>query len=73
MPDAMSSAELESHSAELLPARTVLSLMSADTVNNSPTGNMPGYTTDDPLMYGTWWYSWTQVLGLPHGGHNPEG
>jgi len=34
MSDAMSFAQLEDQTAELLPARTVLSMMSASTMNN---------------------------------------
>lgn len=71
LPDAMSFAELENQSAELLPARTVLSVMSAGTVNNSPTGQTVDYAKGDQNLYGTWWYAWTGVLGLPHGDKTP--
>jgi hypothetical protein len=71
MSDAMSFAELENQSAELLPARTVLSVMSAETVNNLPTGQTPDYPKGDQNLYGTWWYAWTGVLGLPHGDKTP--
>jgi hypothetical protein len=71
MSDAMSFAELENQSAELLPARIVLSMMSAKTVSNFPTGQTPDYAKGDQNLYGTWWYAWTGVLGLPHGDKTP--
>jgi hypothetical protein len=71
MSDAMSFADLKNQSAELLPARTVLSMMSAGTVNNPPTGQIPDYAKGDQNLYGTWWYAWTGVLGLPHGDKTP--
>ena len=72
MSDAMSFAEVENQSAELLPARTVLSVMSAESVNTSPTGGQTlDYAKGDQNLYGTWWYAWTGVLGLPHGDKTP--
>lgn len=59
MSDAMSFAQFEDQTVELLPARTVLSLMSAATLNNPvPIGG-------DHPMYDTWMNTF-DLLGLPH-------
>jgi len=52
MSDAMSFAELDNQSAELLPARTVLSVMPASSGNNSPTGQTLDYAKGDQNLYG---------------------
>jgi hypothetical protein len=63
MSDAMSFAQFEDQTAELLPARTVLSMMGASTMNNpAPVGNPTG---GDHPMYDTWMNTLT-LLGVPH-------
>jgi hypothetical protein len=66
MSDAMSFAQLEEQTAELLPARTVLSMMGASTMNNpAPIGNPTG---GGHPMYDTWMDALT-LLGVPHAQH----
>lgn len=66
MSDAMSFARLEDQTAELLPARTVLSMMGASTMNNpAPIGQTGNPTGGDHPMYDTWMNALT-LLGVPH-------
>lgn len=66
MSDAMSFAQLEAQAAELLPARTVLSMMDASTMNNpAPIGQSSNPTGGDHPMYDTWMNALT-LLGVPH-------
>ncbi|PZS16035.1 MAG: hypothetical protein DLM60_16070 [Pseudonocardiales bacterium] len=66
MSDAMSFAQLEAQAAELLPARTVLSMMGASTMNNpAPIGQSSNPTGGDHPMYDTWMNALT-LLGVPH-------
>jgi hypothetical protein len=59
MSDVMSFAQLEDQTAELLPARTVLSMMGTSTMNK------PAPTGGDHPMYDTWMNALT-LLGVPH-------
>jgi hypothetical protein len=66
MSDAMSFAQLEAQTAELLPARTVLSMMGASTMSNAaPIGQSNNPTGGDHPMYDTWMDALT-LLGVPH-------
>jgi hypothetical protein len=66
MSDAMSFAEIEDQTAELLPGRTVLSLMSASTMNNpAPVGQNSNPAGGDHPMYDTWMNA-LSLLGVPH-------
>ena len=66
MSDPMSFAQLEAHTAELLPARTLLSLLGASTTNNpAPIGQSSNPTGGDHPMYDTWMDALT-LLGVPH-------
>jgi hypothetical protein len=66
MSDAMSFTELGEQTAELLPARTVLSMMSANTTNNpAPIGQPSNPAGGDHPMYDTWMNALT-LLGVPH-------
>lgn len=69
MSDAMSFAQVEDHTAELLPARTVLSIMGARTMNSSvPSGQISNPTHGDHPMYDTWMYM-LDLMGVPHASH----
>lgn len=69
MSDAMSFTQLEDHTVELLPARTVLSIMGASTVNNpAPIGQISNPTHGDHPMYDTWMYM-LDLMGVPHASH----
>jgi hypothetical protein len=66
MSDAMSFAQFEDQTAELLPARTVLSMMGVSTMNNpAPTGQVSNPTGGDHPMYDTWMDALT-LLSVPH-------
>lgn len=66
MSEAMSFAQLEDQTVELLPARTVLSMMGASTMNNpAPIGQISNPTGGDHPMYDTWMNTLT-LLGVPH-------
>ena len=62
----MSLAQLDDQTAELLPARTVLSMMGASTMNDpAPIGQISTPTGGDHPMYDTWMDALT-LLGVPH-------
>ena len=64
--DAISLVQLEDQTAELLPARTVLSMMSASTMHNpAPTGQSGNPTGGDHPMYAAWMNA-LSLLGVPH-------
>ena len=66
MSDVVSFAQLEAQTAELLPARTVLSTMGASSTNNpAPTGQAGNPTGGDHPMYDAWMNALT-LLGVPH-------
>jgi hypothetical protein len=66
MSEAMSFAQLEDHAVELLPARTVLSMMGASAMNNpAPMGQISNPTGGDHPMYDTWMDALT-LMGVPH-------
>jgi|GraSoiStandDraft_46_1057282.scaffolds.fasta_scaffold1181277_1 hypothetical protein len=66
MSDAMSFAQLEDQTAELLPGRTVLSMMSASTMNNpAPAGQSSNPAGGDHPMYDAWMNA-LSLLGVPH-------
>jgi hypothetical protein len=66
MSDAMSFAQLEDQTAELLPARTVLSMMGASTMNDpAPIGHVSNPTGGDHPMYDAWMNALT-LMGVPH-------
>ena len=66
MSDAMSFAQLEDQTAELLPGRTVLSMMSASTMNNpAPVGQSSNPAGGDHPMYDAWMNA-LSLLGVPH-------
>jgi len=67
MSDAMSFAELEDQTTELLPARTVLSMMmGASRMNDpAPSGQASNPAGGDHPMYDTWMNTLT-LLGVPH-------
>ena len=66
MSDAVSFAQFEDQTAELLPARTVLSTMGASTMNDpAPIGHISNPTGGDHPMYDTWMDALT-LMGVPH-------
>ncbi|MGB6161619.1 MAG: hypothetical protein WCF33_03000 [Pseudonocardiaceae bacterium] len=66
MSEAMSFAQLEDQTVELLPARTVLSMMGASTMtNHAPISQISNPTGGDHPMYDTWMNALT-LLGVPH-------
>lgn len=72
MSDAMSLAQFEAQTAELLPARTVLSMMSAGGLNSPAPGGQPGNPAGgDHPMYDAWMNALT-LLGVPHHQSSPS-
>ncbi|MDT7597090.1 MAG: hypothetical protein QOJ06_2636 [Pseudonocardiales bacterium] len=66
MSDAMSFAQLEGQTPELLPARTVLSMMGASTMNDpAPIGHVSNPAGGEHPMYDAWMNALT-LLGVPH-------
>jgi hypothetical protein len=66
MSDTMSFAQLEDQTVELLPARTVLSMMGVSMMNNpAPSGQVSNPTGGDHPMYDTWMDALT-LMGVPH-------
>ena len=66
MSEAMSFAQVEDHTVELLPARTALSMMGASTMNNpAPIDQISNPTGGDHPMYDTWMDALT-LMGVPH-------
>jgi hypothetical protein len=66
MSEAMSFAQLEDQIVELLPARTVLSMMGASAMNNPASiSQISKPTGGDHPMYDTWMDALT-LLGVPH-------
>ncbi|HYZ35149.1 MAG TPA: hypothetical protein VE673_00275 [Pseudonocardiaceae bacterium] len=66
MSNAMSFAQLEDQTAELLPARTVLSLIATSAMNNpAPSGQNSNPTGGEHPMYDAWMNALT-LLGVPH-------
>ena len=64
--EAMSLAQVHQHTAELLPARTVLSMMGASTGSGAaPVGHSGSPDGGDHPMYDAWMNALT-LLGVPH-------
>ena len=66
MPDAMSFAELEDQTTELLPDRTVLSMIGTSAMNDpGPSGQVSNPAGGAHPMYDAWMDA-LSVLGVPH-------